>query len=75
MPRADPPPPPEMTEAEFCARFLARMIARGAGQVSDGSSIEDYAREAAPAYWADPDCRDDPEACADEDMECWSDDA
>lgn len=38
----------------------------------DGNPVEDYAREAAAAAWADPDYRaDGPEACAESDMEYW----
>lgn len=39
---------------------------------SGGESIEEYARLAAPTYWAEPHQREDgPHACAEADMDCW----
>lgn len=61
----------QLTEAEFIERFVARMLSYGA-TFADGSSIEEYAREIAPTYWAHVDQREDgPEECAEADMDCW----
>lgn len=62
----------ELTEAQFVQRFVSHMATTAGGTFSDGSSIEDYAKEAAPAYWQDVCCRlDGPEACAEADIDCW----
>jgi len=59
-------------EAEFCARFKARMLKRAGPTFDDGDSIADYADETAPSYFAEPYQREEgPEACADSDMSYW----
>jgi hypothetical protein len=65
-------PAPDLTEDEFCARFVAFMVASAGAEFDDGSSIAEYAAEAAPTYWADPDRRaEGPEACAEADIGYW----
>lgn len=62
----------DMTETAFIERFVNHMVLVGGTEFADGSSIEEYAREVAPTYWANSDQREDgPEACADADMDCW----
>ncbi|MDK8874718.1 hypothetical protein [Paracoccus sp. SSJ] len=62
----------DITEAEFIERFVNHMVLIGGTEFADGSSIEAYAREAAPTYWAEVDQREDgPEACAQADISCW----
>jgi len=59
--------PQPKTKDDFVTRFVKRMVERGGKQFDDGSSIEEYAQETAPLYWAEPDQREEgPEACADE---------
>jgi len=66
-----------MTKEEFIERFVARMLkasnaACPDGKFTDGSSIEEYARQTAPTYWDDEGQRDDgPEDCADADISYW----
>lgn len=58
-----------ITEAEFCARFKARMIAQIGERFDDGESIADYADETAPTYWeTDWQRVMGPEECADADI-------
>lgn len=66
---------PEITREQFCERFKARMIARTGETFDDGSSIAEYAAEAAPSYWEDDGWLRDqgPEECADADMSYWED--
>ncbi|UYW25731.1 hypothetical protein OKC48_21025 [Methylorubrum extorquens] len=68
-----PAPEPRLKKSEFCERFVARMVKRaGFTHFDDGMSVEDYAKETAPTYFADPDQRaDGPEECADADMSYW----
>ncbi len=40
----------EMTEAEFVQRFVVHMVTTAGSTFSEGSSIEDYAKDAAPTY-------------------------
>lgn len=63
----------ELTEEEWCKRFITRMCDRaGRDRFDDGDLIVDYAREAAPTYYEDEDCRrDGPEASAAADMDYW----
>lgn len=70
----------EITKEEFCARFVARIMAKtGGGNFQDdedgpGESIEAYAKETAPTYWEDRSQRaEGPEECADADMSYWGD--
>lgn len=67
---------PDLTEAEFVARFIARCLATcGFTDFDDGTPVATYAAEVAPSYFADPDRRaDGPEDCADEDMTYWGED-
>lgn len=59
---------------EFRQRFKAYMLKAG-DTFDDGSSIAEYAEEAAKAYWEDDDMRGDgPEACAAADMDYWGED-
>ncbi len=69
--RPAPEPPPK--KAEFCERFVARIVKRaGFTHFDDGLSVEAYAKETAPTYFADPDQRaEGPEECADADMSYW----
>lgn len=61
-----------ITEAQFIERFVKELIRLGGATFSDGSSVEDYARETAPLYWAEEWQREDgPEVCADADYDCW----
>lgn len=62
-----------MTDAEFTERFVAHLLAiSGGGEFEDGTPIEEYAREACPAYLADEIYRSEgPEACAEGDYQCW----
>lgn len=71
-----PPPEPELDEAEFCRRFVGYMVSTaGFSHFDDGASVEEYARETAPTYFADPDQRSDgPEECAASDMSYWGED-
>jgi hypothetical protein len=60
---------------EFCRRFKARMIERAGETFDDGSSIADYADQAAPTYYDDKSQREEgPEECADADMSYWGED-
>ena len=66
----------EMSEAEFCARFKARMLAAVGPPYlfDDGESIADYADDIAPTYYATAWQRElGPEECADADMSYWGD--
>ncbi|RWR30509.1 hypothetical protein D2T29_12625 [Sinirhodobacter populi] len=63
-----------ITKDEFIERFVAHMVKSVGPCFTDGSSIEDYAREVAPSYYEeqhrdDPD--ETPEDCADADMSYW----
>jgi hypothetical protein len=61
-----------ITKEEFVKRFVAHMLAVAGPQFDDGESIEDYALETAPTYWAEDYQRaEGPEACADADMSYW----
>lgn len=67
-------PAPE-TEEEFIARFVKHMVQCAGPNFDDGTSVEDYAREVAPLYFAEIDQRaDGPEECADSDMSYWGED-
>jgi hypothetical protein len=72
---AEPQPSrePDLDEAEFCRRFVARMVNRaGFTHFEDDLSVEDYARQTAPTYYEDPEQRrDGPEECVDADMSYW----
>lgn len=64
----------EITEDEFVRRFIAEMIRRVGETDANGESVREYAAQAAPAYFDDPDLRPDgPEACVDADLDCWED--
>ena len=61
-----------ITETEFCARFVAEMMK--AAPIYDGTpdELRAYAEEAAPTYWSETDQREDgPEACAEADISYW----
>lgn len=61
-----------LAEAEFCARFKARMLAVAGPTFDDGDSIAEYADETAPTYWeTDWQRALGPEECADADMSYW----
>ncbi len=63
---------PEMTKDDFVERFVDHLISIGGRTFADGESVEDYAREVAPIYWAEEWQRaDGPEACAEADFDCW----
>lgn len=63
---------PEMTEAEFTAAFVAWFLSQQHRILSSPGDIEEYARETAPLYYANPEQRaDGPEACAESDLDCW----
>ncbi|GEP00512.1 hypothetical protein [Methylobacterium haplocladii] len=68
-----PAPEPTPNKAEFCRRFVAYMVKRaGFTHFDDDKSVEEYAQETAPTYWADKDQRQEgPEECADADMSYW----
>lgn len=62
-----------MSLEEFTSRFTAeaKRIA-GIETFDDGTSVDDYCREVAASYHADPIYRDDgPEACAESDVSYW----
>jgi hypothetical protein len=64
---------------EFCRRFKARMIERAGETFDDGSSIAEYADEAAPSYFEDfceerGPVTETPEDYADADMSYWEED-
>lgn len=62
----------DIAEAEFIEHFVNHMVLMGGTEFSDGTSIEEYAREVAPLYWAEADHRaDGPEECAEADIDCW----
>ena len=64
----------ELTQEEFCRRFVARVLDRCGTrtQFDDGESIADYASETAPTYWeTEWQRKEGPEACADADMSYW----
>ena len=65
--------PAGMTEAQWVEAYVAHTLKTcGFTHFDDGTSVEAYAREVAPASYADPDYRaDGPEACAESDMEYW----
>jgi len=57
---------------EFTEAFVKEMIRLGGETFSDGSSVEEYAQEVAPLYFAEDWQREDgPEACAEADFDCW----
>jgi hypothetical protein len=59
---------------EFVARFKAHMLATAGDKFEDGSSIAEYADEAAPAYWAEQHKDgESPEECAEADISYWED--
>jgi len=68
--------PRALTQAEFCARFEAHMIAAaGFDRFDDGTTVAAYAKATAPTYWEDESFRKDgPEASADSDMDYWGED-
>jgi hypothetical protein len=58
----------------FCARFKAEMLRIAGPTFDDGSSIADYADDAAPTYFDEPWQREDgPEECARADISYWGD--
>lgn len=62
----------DLSLEEFCARFKARMLELAGPTFSDGSSIADYADQAGPTYYAEPDQRaDGPEQCVADDFSYW----
>lgn len=62
----------DLTEAEFCRRFVAEMIRRVGETDANGENVRTYAEEVAPTYFADKDQRiDGPEACVDADLDEW----
>ena len=65
--------PADMTEAQWIEAYVAHTLKTcGFTHFDDGTSVEAYAREVAPASYADPCYRaDGPEACADSDMDYW----
>lgn len=74
--------PGDLTKDEFCARFVAAMLAlvgpsysqldEDGAPAEEGLRTEDYAKEAAPTYWDDLDQRaEGPEACAATDYGYW----
>jgi hypothetical protein len=62
-----------LTKEEFCRRFVDCMIRRaGFEHFDDGMSVREYAEMAAPAYWDEPQQREEgPEDCAAADMDYW----
>lgn len=59
----------KITQAEFVDRFVDRMVSMGPETFADGTSVREYAKEAALTYWADERQRaDGPEECADNDL-------
>jgi hypothetical protein len=57
---------------DFCARFKAHMLNLAGPTFDDGSSIAEYAEQAAPTYWeTDWQREEGPEACVEMDMEYW----
>ena len=70
LPRDDGKPSKE--EADFTARFVARMIAVVTAGGGDTHGLEEYAVQAARAAYEDPQQREDgPEDCADNDISYW----
>jgi hypothetical protein len=64
-----------MTKEEFIASFVAYMCKRAPFErFDDGETVADYAHGIAISYWEDPDCRDDPEECAESHMSYWGED-
>jgi hypothetical protein len=64
------PTEPPMTRDRFVARFTAWMTEHAPFKTfDDGTSVADYAADAALAYWEDP--VGSPEECAESDMEYW----
>ncbi|MCJ2043796.1 hypothetical protein MKK58_04490 [Methylobacterium sp. J-078] len=62
----------ELTKEQFCARFVTEMLRIAGPKDSEGHSVEDYAKDAAPTYFDDPDQREaGPEECAQSDFSYW----
>jgi len=62
-----------MTLEEFTQRFTAeaKRLA-GFDTFDDGVTVEDYCKDVAASYYADPIYRDDgPEGCAESDVSYW----
>ena len=62
-----------MTLDEFTSRFTAEAKRiSGIETFDDGTSVDDYCKEVAGSYHADPLYREDgPEACAESDVSYW----
>lgn len=61
-----------LTESEFVERFVAYMLKCRGQTFADGFSVERYARETAPSYFADQHMDgESPEDCAEADMAEW----
>jgi hypothetical protein len=60
---------------KWCQQFVEHMCRRAPfPDFDDGTSVREYAEQAAPTYWEDPDQREDgPEECADADISYWGD--
>jgi len=62
----------DISRDEFCTRFSARLVSTVGETFGDGTSIREYANDAAPGYFDDDDLEDQsPEECADIDVSYW----
>ena len=62
----------EITKDEFCARFVARMMASMDRYDGSEAELREYAEHIAPTYWDDPNVRVyGPEECASTDISYW----
>jgi hypothetical protein len=62
----------ELTNDEFCARFVARMMKALPIFAGTEDELREYAEETAPTYWDEPGQRKyGPEACAEADISYW----
>lgn len=64
---------PKITLDEFTKRFTAEAIRiAGFSEFDDGMSVDDYCKDVAASYYADPIYRDEgPEVCAEADTSYW----
>ncbi|MBN8187572.1 hypothetical protein JF540_12815 [Salipiger thiooxidans] len=57
---------------EFTEKFVKELVRLGGPTFADGTSVEEYALQTAPLYFAEDWQREDgPEACAEADFDCW----
>lgn len=70
-----PPAVSELTESEFCRRFVDHMVKFvGRETLDDGTSVREYATETAPSYFEDQhQDGESPEDCAETDVSYWED--